>query len=788
MYKKRVFSPILIILVSIFLLACCSFYIPLKLDTPILFHNSTEETISWNNVKNTEKYDVYINNSLFKTLKAQQGTNKFDYGVELTTNGLYVIKVKAIGDGKKYTTSDFSEKITIKIGEEESASDAVISGYNLVNQSSEAPQSLELNGTVLSWPFAENIKCYIVGIFNNDTGTNYYEIDSNYIDLSLYESGNEVLYVRVGSVYNDDNNVYFSNNLFYSPLNKNTFTSNYFIFDGGVYDFYIESYSELQALYYYAFVNRLEEYNFLVSSSFQNLFDTNYSANTLIRSCFKETYGYNNVPYLTQLAQSSPLLEGLSEAGYKVKCEFFEGADEPKLENNTSISTPLRDQNLEFTPYYEIADYEARSEEYDEFESDNNFIYTTVTTSEQLFWALQSGYTPIFSSTNCRAYLIYEKAKQVLNTIISDEMTDYEKVLSIFDWICNDTTYDYYAYAYSAGKNPMEFACYYLEGVFLDSQHLAVCDGYSKAFVLLCNMEGIKAVRITGDAVTESGSGGHAWNKVKLGSKWFMVDITWTEVIKSKNIGNEEIVSHQYFLIDHTDFEDSHIEAEVRNDVYDTYTDGGYYSYYKNTYFTHNQNKYDLFIEDSEELNTFLEFCAINKIKGIDVMFSKSFVTINNSYSNLSNYLLEEKPIYQTLSYMYVSTFAYDYEIVLSTLRQTKTGYIVMFEPSIMIKNQSTLNDWLAMVVDNNISSYDNVSISIDSEFLESLPEYDESESVIVNLTNAFNSNANLSDNNLEIELTLVEEDLTSTYNSVDGEITINYNIYNVNIKSVFEE
>lgn len=48
------------------------------------------------------------------------------------------------------------------------------------------------------------------------------------------------------------------------------------------------------------------------------------------------------------------------------------------------------------------------------------------------------------------------------------------------------------------------YESFYIEGVLTDTDYLAVCDGMSKTFSLLCNIEGIPCVRVIGSA----GSGG----------------------------------------------------------------------------------------------------------------------------------------------------------------------------------------------------------------------------------------------------------------------------------------
>lgn len=48
-----------------------------------------------------------------------------------------------------------------------------------------------------------------------------------------------------------------------------------------------------------------------------------------------------------------------------------------------------------------------------------------------------------------------------------------------------------------------------------------VCAGYSKAFSLLLNSQGIENVAVTSDS--------HAWNEVRINGTWYITDVTWDE-------------------------------------------------------------------------------------------------------------------------------------------------------------------------------------------------------------------------------------------------------------------
>lgn len=225
----------------------------------------------------------------------------------------------------------------------------------------------------------------------------------------------------------------------------------------------------------------------------------------------------------------------------------------------------------------------------------------SVSTSNMLYKAVAWGYKPEFMGSQAdNLQQIYNNAKDALSYIVSDEMSEYEKVHAIYDYIIYNVRYDHDCAnaedAYVSGNlslnEKMKYYGYYLEGIFLNKFYKkdmhAVCDGKSKAFVLMCGIEGITAVRISGEASSDGKNfGGHAWNKVLLdlngtGDKeWYFVDTTWGDV----GDDSKEFLSHAYFLLSDDEVKNTHREktghgypkAEGKFDYYahETYTSYG---------------------------------------------------------------------------------------------------------------------------------------------------------------------------------------------------------------------
>lgn len=203
-----------------------------------------------------------------------------------------------------------------------------------------------------------------------------------------------------------------------------------------------------------------------------------------------------------------------------------------------------------------------RSASFDDFAiNKNNNGTMAVYNSEALWWALEHNYLPTFPEKNTKAEAFYNEAKDILREIINDDMTDYEKTLAIFEYLVDRVDYDYDAFEAPFDEKANDNVCYYLEGVF--EYNRAVCDGKSKAFVLLCRMEGIEALRDWGDSYFQ-GRAGHAWNYVKLDGTWYMVDTTAGDagIIFDKGARKAEVVDYSYFLCDVNTYKTSIFDDE----------------------------------------------------------------------------------------------------------------------------------------------------------------------------------------------------------------------------------
>lgn len=363
------------------------------------------------------------------------------------------------------------------------------------------------------------------------------------------------------------------------------YASHFHDYGGYAQNRYITSKEELKNLILFVLENKIAEIKFYAG----------YSTPETVK---------NDVSEVRDCVEESGIIPGysLETSGneFTIKFRFFadeagliETVNSPEFDAPDGFSDAV--QNTYSKPHY------GNVKKTRNFYIDSVNETMSVSTSNMLYKAVAWGYKPVFMGSQAdKLQQIYDNAKDALSYIVSDEMSEYEKVHAIYDYIIYNVRYDHDCAnaedAYVSGNlslnEKMKYYGYYLEGIFLNKFYKkdmhAVCDGKSKAFVLMCGIEGITAVRISGEASSDGKNfGGHAWNKVLLdlngtGDKeWYFVDTTWGDV----GDDSKEFLSHAYFLLSDYEVKNTHVEkqghgypkAEGKFDYYahETYTSSG---------------------------------------------------------------------------------------------------------------------------------------------------------------------------------------------------------------------
>ena len=269
---------------------------------------------------------------------------------------------------------------------------------------------------------------------------------------------------------------------------------------------------------------------------------------------------------------------------------------------------------------------------------DNPEYGTAITNSQMLYRVLGWGYKPTFDSSfeSQKMKALYDSIRQVAIEYMSEDMTEYQKVRVIYEWIVNYVDYDYAIYDSDISfVEGIKYNAYSLEGVFTNADGegngQAVCDGRAKAFVALCGVEDIKAVRVVGMA----SGGGHAWNKVLIDAngdgkkEWYICDTTWGDGGSLSNDTYYERINKGYFLVDDQDIASTHSASEqTYNPVCNTEID-----YYALTVFENGDKDFDLYIESDAELKNALAYASAKGVS-VEIKVSTAYCATTQDFVN----------------------------------------------------------------------------------------------------------------------------------------------------------
>lgn len=126
-------------------------------------------------------------------------------------------------------------------------------------------------------------------------------------------------------------------------------------------------------------------------------------------------------------------------------------------------------------------------------------------------------YTFVYNTTAAQEQTLNSKLNSVLESLDLDEATDYQKVRRIYEYICDNVSYD------TAAENDSTKGKYTAYNALVEGK--AVCQGYAVLLYRMLREEGISA-RVIGGIAEESGEE-HSWNIVRMGDKYYYLDTTW---------------------------------------------------------------------------------------------------------------------------------------------------------------------------------------------------------------------------------------------------------------------
>ena len=143
--------------------------------------------------------------------------------------------------------------------------------------------------------------------------------------------------------------------------------------------------------------------------------------------------------------------------------------------------------------------------------------------------------------TDAEMTAINTKADEILATILTNEMNDYEKIKTIHDYIVNNVKYD----IERNEENDSKYNSYTAYGPLFEGY--ATCNGYTDLMAIFLTKIGFNNFKVatTPDEISYSTTG-HIWNAVYLNDEWLHIDLTWDDPVSSDG---KDYLFHTYFLV-----------------------------------------------------------------------------------------------------------------------------------------------------------------------------------------------------------------------------------------------
>lgn len=204
----------------------------------------------------------------------------------------------------------------------------------------------------------------------------------------------------------------------------------------------------------------------------------------------------------------------------------------------------------------------------------SGYSYVEYTNADGELLSLE--FKPTYSMTSEEKSAYEASINEIVNSDylskITDDMTDYEKALTVFETMIEEVSYQE-----GAEQNQN------IISTFLYGQ--TVCQGYASGYQYLMKLLGIPSFIVTGRASGTS----HAWNMIYLDGNWYNVDVTWGNAsysLEGEETGEKQnYVNHAYFGISNELLNQTH-EAEMNFELPQTLSNVDSYYVHEGLYFT----------------------------------------------------------------------------------------------------------------------------------------------------------------------------------------------------------
>ncbi len=201
---------------------------------------------------------------------------------------------------------------------------------------------------------------------------------------------------------------------------------------------------------------------------------------------------------------------------------------------------------------YEI-DYSDTSSDYDYLRYNIRSIYTSI---KGFGNNLKVTYKIDYNESKEETKQLDKEIDKLFKEWKVSELSQYEIVKQVHDYVINNASYDKTLTKYSAYEN------------YFDQS--STCQGYASLAYKMLTQAGIPTRIITGTADGQS----HGWNIVNLDGKWYNLDLTWDDPL---TVDGSDILVYDYFLKSEEEFKNHIRDSEfTTKEFYASYPMGDF--------------------------------------------------------------------------------------------------------------------------------------------------------------------------------------------------------------------
>ncbi|MBQ6323098.1 MAG: hypothetical protein IJI24_09505 [Lachnospiraceae bacterium] len=205
---------------------------------------------------------------------------------------------------------------------------------------------------------------------------------------------------------------------------------------------------------------------------------------------------------------------------------------------------------------------------------------------------------------------------------IGADWSDYEKIKFVYEYLINTVDYDRSA---PDSQN--------IQSALLSGK--SVCAGYAKSFQYILHRMGLFCTYVTGSVKQK---GDHAWNIVRIGERYYNVDVTWGDPVFLGEVQSQKrsLMNYNYLCATDAELEKTH---ESRAQVPMPVCDDDSYNYYRR-----NGMYYESF--DYDTIYGVLMNSVWNGQESVTMKFARAEDYNTAVYELFSNHMLEDPAAY----------------------------------------------------------------------------------------------------------------------------------------------